>query len=242
MSTDAIDKIRQLIASGADAQAKSALVRLVRTDPENVQAWELLASLCEDPSQQMDCYRQILRVDPANRHALERLATLQGQASALPSSDRPANSQAATLRCQHCGGQMTLQFFGETLDKRAVCPYCRHTVDVPDTFRRVQRRREEQQLPHGRRVVETVLIETRSDRGAEGVTALLPELEVLQRALEKEGLQDFDEVVQRFRGQSFHVVSSSESSTTFQVENAGCLARLLQLLGIKISAGDRQGR
>jgi hypothetical protein len=34
-------------------------------------------------------------------------------------------------------------------DKRAVCPFCGHQVDVPDTYQRVERRHDHESRPGG---------------------------------------------------------------------------------------------
>jgi len=74
---DLIEPLRQRIETGDREGAKRALAAILRADPRNVPAWMLLAALIKDPARQADCYRQVLRLDPANPQAAARLRALQ---------------------------------------------------------------------------------------------------------------------------------------------------------------------
>lgn len=74
---DLIEPLRQRIETGDREGAKRELAAVLRADPRNVPAWMLLAALIEDPARQADCYRQVLRLDPANPQATARLRALQ---------------------------------------------------------------------------------------------------------------------------------------------------------------------
>jgi hypothetical protein len=74
---DLIEPLRQRIETGDREGAKRELAAVLRADPRNVPAWMLLAALIEDPARQADCYRQVLRLDPANPQAAARLRALQ---------------------------------------------------------------------------------------------------------------------------------------------------------------------
>jgi hypothetical protein len=73
---DLLDTLRQRLENGDREGAKRALADALRADPRNVPAWMLLAALIEDPARQADCYRQVLRLDPANSQAAARLRAL----------------------------------------------------------------------------------------------------------------------------------------------------------------------
>jgi hypothetical protein len=73
---DLIEPLRQRIETGDREGAKREVAAILRADPRNVPAWMLLAALIEDPAQQADCYRQVLRLDPANPQAAARLRAL----------------------------------------------------------------------------------------------------------------------------------------------------------------------
>jgi hypothetical protein len=70
-----------------------------------------------------------------------------------------------TLQCAQCGGITEVRFVGDMRDKRAFCPHCGSEIDLPDTYQRVERRREQERHPGGgSRYEETLRISTRSDR------------------------------------------------------------------------------
>ena len=77
---DPLGALRQRIEAGDREGARRELAGILRTNPQSVTAWALLADLLEDPARQADCYRQILRLEPGNRQAAARLRALTGQA------------------------------------------------------------------------------------------------------------------------------------------------------------------
>ena len=185
MPTDALYAIRQRIEAGDREGARGELVEVLRADPRNVPAWGLLATLLEDPAKQADCYRQILRIAPNNRHAAARSKALIDQAQEPAFQAQPPPNKAAALQCKHCGANMEVRFVGEWNDKRAVCPYCNAQEDLPDTFRRVEQKRLHEKKPGSSRTLESMLIETRSDHlpggQSQGVT---PEIEDVPKVLQ----------------------------------------------------------
>jgi hypothetical protein len=82
--TDALAVIRQHINAGDREKAKSQLVELLRSDPQNLSAWALLPVLLDDPGGQGDCYRHILRRDPGNRYATTMLRALARPWATVP--------------------------------------------------------------------------------------------------------------------------------------------------------------
>jgi hypothetical protein len=74
---DSLDAIRHQINSGDQEGARLALRELLKAQPDNVDAWALLAILLRDPSDQAECYRQILRVNPKDRQAAAWLDALK---------------------------------------------------------------------------------------------------------------------------------------------------------------------
>jgi hypothetical protein len=132
------------------------LGQLLRANPDHALAWGLLSGVVDDPAQKADCYRQILRLDPGNRSASEALRRLTG---APPTS---AVTEEA-LRCPGCNAPLEVCLVGELHDKRALCRYCGTQVDLPDSYRRVQRRHAREEHDWGSRIVDTVVVEARSD-------------------------------------------------------------------------------
>jgi hypothetical protein len=73
---DPLETPKHLIQIGDTKQARIALGKILRSDPNNLEAWELLSTLLDDPQQQADCYRKILSIDPENINAAQHLQAL----------------------------------------------------------------------------------------------------------------------------------------------------------------------
>ncbi|MCD4674127.1 MAG: hypothetical protein K8R77_15805 [Anaerolineaceae bacterium] len=65
-----------MISRGEAHAASVELTRLLQSEPQNVQAWSLMALAVESPQKKIDCYRRILQIDPANSNALTQLKAL----------------------------------------------------------------------------------------------------------------------------------------------------------------------
>lgn len=114
--------------------------------------------------------------------------------SKASSLDQSADSSSRVLNCSNCGAKMDVRFVGRLSDKRAFCPYCGSEVDLPDSFRRVEWKREKEQNARGATATEFVLIETRRD-SAEGITdGLPPRLDEIHSLLSEPGQCDFEQV------------------------------------------------
>jgi hypothetical protein len=137
-------------------------------------------------------------------------------------------------------------------DKRAICPYCGTEVNLPDTFQRVERTRDHEERPWGRRTVETVQVETRSyhEPGVHG-SPPVPEVDELRERLRERGVQlpddDIDKVVQELRRRGYAVSTRRAVSADQQVsasspaysEPPGFLERLLGSLGLNLPSSLR---
>ena len=67
----------QYIKQGEPGKAVSLLKRLLKSEPENVQAWLLLAHTLQDIALKRKCYLQVLNIDPENERAREKLAAIE---------------------------------------------------------------------------------------------------------------------------------------------------------------------
>ncbi len=161
--TTNLDDIKQRIKTGDTEGARGALVTLLQANPQNADGWELLATILDEPARQADCYRQILRINPSNRYAAERLQALASRSMVSSSQGQPTPDEEAVLLCKQCGGAMEVRFIGEMQDKRAICSHCGTDVDLPDSFRRVQKKREHERSHLSSRTVEETVNETRQD-------------------------------------------------------------------------------
>lgn len=80
-----LDLIWEQAQTGDRLGAKRELAGLLREEPGNVQGWLLMATLLDEPAQQAECYRTVLRLDPQNRRASTMLQQLV--ASEVPSRE-----------------------------------------------------------------------------------------------------------------------------------------------------------
>jgi DNA-directed RNA polymerase subunit RPC12/RpoP len=164
MENDLLDAIKHRINAGYRKGARLELTALLKSDPDDADAWALLAILLQDPVEQVECYRQILRINPDDRQAAAWLDALSRDLPEASQQEGPPTPDQWTLRCAQCGGVTEVRFVGELRDKRAFCPHCGSQIDLPDSYQRVEQRREREELPGGgSRTVESVRIETRSD-------------------------------------------------------------------------------
>lgn len=87
-----LDLIWQQAQTGDRLGAQKELARRLQEQLDDVQAWLLMAALLEEPKQQAECCRQVLRLDPQNRHAVTMLQRVAPQetASEAPSPPRPS--------------------------------------------------------------------------------------------------------------------------------------------------------
>ncbi len=117
---DALPRIWQQAQTGDRVGARRELVNILRADPENAQAWLLMAALLEDPAQQAECCRKVLALDPGNHHAA---AMLQKLRQPVPSAAPPATT-AASVSCPHCGADLDFSAANGRREWRTVCAYC----------------------------------------------------------------------------------------------------------------------
>lgn len=81
MKANPLDRIRHQVTTGDQRGARLALAELLETEPNNTDAWALLATLLRDPAEQVRCYQQILRIRPGDRQAAAWLESLTGRAA-----------------------------------------------------------------------------------------------------------------------------------------------------------------
>lgn len=89
MGANTLDPIRHQINAGDQRGARLALAELLDAEPDNADAWALLAILLTDPAEQAQCYREILRINPSDRQAEIWLESLTGQVTEQPTGAQP---------------------------------------------------------------------------------------------------------------------------------------------------------
>jgi tetratricopeptide (TPR) repeat protein len=106
-------------------QARSLLARVLKLDQNNVQAWLWLSTVVDTPREQEACFKNVLAVDPDNKHARAGLARLE-QADAAPPkikrlkprSTSPASGRTASKKARSGGPD---------------CPFCQQAISSIDT-------------------------------------------------------------------------------------------------------------
>lgn len=78
-------RIEQLLNAGKQQEARLLLVDFIQLNPASARAWWLLSLTVTDPNRQVACLRRVLRLDPENKPARERLAKLISQIPEPPS-------------------------------------------------------------------------------------------------------------------------------------------------------------
>ena len=87
---------KHLIQIGDTKKACIELGKLLRADPNNLEAWELLSTLLVDPNQKADCFKQILRIDPENTTAAQHLQATIAKIAPPSKSEKPKNPEIAS--------------------------------------------------------------------------------------------------------------------------------------------------
>ena len=93
---DPLEIPKHLIQIGDTNKACIELGKLLRADPNNLEAWELLSTLLVDPNQQADCYKQILRLDPENTAAAQHLKAMTAENGPPSKSQKPKNPEISS--------------------------------------------------------------------------------------------------------------------------------------------------
>ena len=65
-----------MITRGDHHDASVELTRLLQNDPQNVQAWSMLALAVREPQRKIDCYKRVLQLEPGNNNAISQLKNL----------------------------------------------------------------------------------------------------------------------------------------------------------------------
>ncbi len=63
---------------GDRKRARDLIAKAVKSDPSLKQGWWALSHLLDEQDQQLDCLKQVLKLDPSNEQALLKLEELQG--------------------------------------------------------------------------------------------------------------------------------------------------------------------
>jgi hypothetical protein len=76
---DTLETPKHFIQIGDINTACIELSKVLSSDPNNLEAWELLSKLVDDPNQRADCFNQMLRIDPENKTAAQHLQAISSK-------------------------------------------------------------------------------------------------------------------------------------------------------------------
>lgn len=121
---DVLKHIWQKAQTGNRAEARRDLITIVRETPTDAGAWLLLALLVDDPAQQAECCRRVLRLDPGNRQATTLLQKLTQPSQPL--------TTATSLRCPNCQAALDVPADDHAEGRRIICDYCGTTLALTE--------------------------------------------------------------------------------------------------------------
>ena len=98
MEAKPLDPIRHQVTTGDQRGARLALMELLEAEPDNADAWALLATLLTDPAEQAQCYREILRITPDDSQATAWLDSLTGQLAEQPTDTQIPSEESPAAR------------------------------------------------------------------------------------------------------------------------------------------------
>ena len=91
-----LDQGMEFARAGDRKQARELIAKAVKADPSLKQGWWALSHLLDDQDRQIDCLKQVLKLDPSNEQARAKLVQLTGAPQASepqPRTSPPSLSQ-----------------------------------------------------------------------------------------------------------------------------------------------------
>ena len=101
MDSDRPDELRkavELMRGGDSGAARTLLIDHVMRNPGSELGWMLLSYVLVDRAQQVDCLERVLRINPQNEKARERLAELITPPPPMRAAAPPAVAAAGSTR------------------------------------------------------------------------------------------------------------------------------------------------
>ncbi len=81
---DILPRIERLLDAGKKQEARSLLVEYIKANPTSARAWWLMSLAVKEVDRQVDCLQRVLRLDPGNEQARQRLSKLVNQPPVSP--------------------------------------------------------------------------------------------------------------------------------------------------------------
>ena len=98
-------RAREAIARGDRETARQLLAQALREQPNSEMAWMIMSTLVEQPDRKHDCLERVLRINPGNDAARERLAELgaseaQAEIEPAPPPEPPEGAPLSALEAE----------------------------------------------------------------------------------------------------------------------------------------------
>jgi len=93
---DPLETPKHLIRIGDKNTACIELSKVLSSDSNNLEAWELLSTLVDDPNQREDCFNQILRIDPENKTAAQYLQAISSEKAPPSKPEKPKTPEISS--------------------------------------------------------------------------------------------------------------------------------------------------
>jgi hypothetical protein len=100
-----IHRAREAIARGDRETARQLLAQALREQPNSEMAWMMMSTLVDQPDRKRDCLERVLRINPRNDAARERLAELeapevQAEIEPVPLPEPPEGAPLTALEAE----------------------------------------------------------------------------------------------------------------------------------------------
>jgi hypothetical protein len=91
MSDDLVQRAVAQAKAGNRDEARKLATQVIRTNPDNVAAWVVMAQVVKDRKQAIDCLENVLRLEPGHPWATIHLGRLKGESQA-PAKSTPSRA------------------------------------------------------------------------------------------------------------------------------------------------------
>src|SRR5512139_1218747 len=86
---DVLTQAQEYLRSKQLPRAQRLLVEYIKKNPNSEQAWLLLSTAVDDPRKQIECLQRVLRINPANKEAQDRLMKAMAQPAEVKTPPPP---------------------------------------------------------------------------------------------------------------------------------------------------------